>query len=175
MNEKILQVLNDQVQAEFVAFYTYLSMSAWLEANDWPGFAQWMRTHSDEEQIHAMKIYDFIFERKGAVTLKAIEQPPTEFASVEAAFEAALAHEQKVTAMINNIYKLAQTEGDYHTEVLMQWFINEQVEEEKIVEDALVLIRRAGNDPFQLLYVEKMVLESQQAAAAAEAGADAGA
>jgi len=169
MNKKVLQALNDQVQAEFIAFYTYLSMSAWLEANDWPGFAQWMRTHSEEEQMHAMKIYDFINERKGVVELKAIEQPPTEFNSVREVFEAALSHEEKVTAMINRIYKLAQEEGDYPTELLMQWYITEQVEEEKIVEDALVLIKRANNDPFQLLYMEKLILDNQAAEASAEA------
>ena len=171
MNKKVLQALNDQVQAELNAFYTYLSMSAWLEANDWPGFAGWMRTHSEEEQTHAMKIYDFINERKGVVELKAIDQPPTEFHSVREVFEAALSHEEKVTAMINRIYKLAQEEGDYPTELLMQWYITEQVEEEKIVEDALVLIKRANNDPFQMLYVQDMIVNAQAAEASAEAGA----
>lgn len=163
MNKQVLEALNDQVQAELNAFYTYLSMSAWLEANDWPGFARWMRTHSEEEQMHAMKIYDYIHERKGVVELQAIAKPPAEFHSVREVFEAALSHEEKVTAMINRIYKLAQEEGDYPTELLMQWYITEQVEEEKVVEDALVLIKRANNDPFQLLYVENMITGAQGA------------
>ncbi|RME61586.1 MAG: ferritin [Caldilineae bacterium] len=167
MNDKILAALNDQVWAEFVAFYTYLSMSAWLEANDWPGFAQWMRQHSAEEQMHAMKIYDFINERNGKVALQAIDQPPTEFNSVQEVFETALEHERHVTARINDIYRLAQEEGDYPTQVLMEWFINEQVEEEKIVEDALVMVKRAGDNPFQLMYVDQII--GQQAAAGGEA------
>ena len=155
MNEKVLAALNDQMQMEFTAFYTYLSMAAWLEANDWQGFAAWMQGHSDEEQVHAMKIYNFINDRKGKASLQAIAQPAGEFASVQEIFETALAHEKKVTASINKIYQLAKSEGDYPTEVLMQWFINEQVEEEKIVEDALVMVKRAGSDAFQLLFVEK--------------------
>lgn len=169
MNEKVLAALNNQIQMEMQAFYTYLSMAAWLEANDWPGFAAWMRGHSDEEQMHAMKIYDFVNDRKGAVTLQAIAQPPTEFDSVLSVFEEALAHEQAVTAAINKIYKLAQEEGDYPTEQLMQWYITEQVEEEKVVEDGLVMVKRAGDNPFQLLYVDQII--GGQAAAEA-AGAD---
>lgn len=157
MNDKVLAALNEQIQMEFSAFYTYLSMAAWLEANDWPGFATWMRGHAEEEQMHALKIYDFINERKGAVTLMQIPQPETSFESVRQIFEAALAHEQKVTASINQIYRLAKEEGDYPTELLMQWFINEQVEEEKVVEDALVMVKRAGSDPFQLFFVEQNI------------------
>lgn len=166
MNERVLSALNDQVRMEMMAFYTYLSMSAWLEANDWPGFAQWMRGHSDEEQMHAMKIFDYINERGGSVTLQALEQPPVEFDSVRQIFEEALAHERKVTAAINAIYSLASEEGDRATQLLMDWYVNEQVEEEKVVEDALILVKRAGDDPFQLLYVEQLI--------AGQAAADAG-
>jgi ferritin len=166
MNERVLSALNDQVRMEMMAFYTYLSMSAWLEANDWPGFAQWMRGHSDEEQMHAMKIFDYINERGGSVTLQGLEQPPVEFDSVRQIFEEALAHERKVTAAINAIYSLAVEEGDRATQLLMDWYVDEQVEEEKIVEDALILVKRAGDDPFQLVYVEQLI--------ASEAGADAG-
>jgi ferritin len=161
MNEKILNALNDQIRQEFVAFYTYLSISAWLEANDWPGFAKWMRNHSEEEQMHAMKIYDYVFERNGQVTLQALEQPPTEFDSVRSAFEAALEHERKVTAMINRIYALAQEEKDYPTVILMEWYVEEQVEEEKIVGDALVLINRAGDDPFKLMQIDATLGQQQ--------------
>lgn len=171
MNDKILAALNDQVQAEFTAFYTYLSMSAWLEANDWPGSAQWMRQHSAEEQMHAMKIFDFINERNEQVLLQAIPQPPTAFGSMQEVYEAALEHERRVTAMINNIYRLAQEEGDHPTQVLMEWFITEQVEEEKIVEDALVMVKRAGDNPFQLLYVDQLIGQQVSGGGGAEAGA----
>ena len=157
MNQKILNALNEQIRQEFFAFYSYLSISAWLEANDWPGFAQWMRHHSEEEQMHAMKIYDYVFERGDHVTLQALEQPATEFDSVRSAFEAALEHERKVTAMITRIYELAQEEKDYPTQILMQWYIEEQVEEEKVVQDALVLLDRAGDDPFNLTQVDALL------------------
>lgn len=168
MNEKVLAALNAQVQMEFTAFYTYLAMASWLEANDWPGFAAWMQGHSEEEKMHAMKIYDFINDRKGTVKLMAIPEPKTDYGSVQEIFEAALAHEEKVTASINKIYQLAKAEGDYPTELLMQWFITEQVEEEKLVEDALVMVKRAGGDPFQLFFVEKQI----DALGAEEAGAE---
>ncbi|MBV7328931.1 ferritin [Chloroflexi bacterium TSY] len=170
MNVKIQNALNDQINHEFYAFYSYLAMSAWLEANDWPGFAQWIRQHSDEEQMHAMKIYDYVNDRSGVVTLQAIDQPTTEFDSVQELFEAALEHERTVTASINRIYQLAQEEGDYPTQVLMEWFIQEQVEEEKLVEDALVMIKRADNNPFQLLYVDNQIDQIQPAQNQSEAG-----
>lgn len=159
MNQKIQDALNAQIGHEFTAFYTYLAMSAWLEANDWPGSAQWMRQHSGEEQLHAMKLYDFVNDRNGVVTLRTIEQPPTEYDSVRDVFAAALEHERHVTAAINRVYKLAQEEGDYPTQVLMEWFIQEQVEEEKVVEDALVTVTRAGDNPFQLLYVDNLLAQ----------------
>ena len=157
MNATIEAALNDQIQHELTAFYSYLAMAAWLEANDWPGYAQWMRNHSDEEQVHAMKIYDFVNDRNATVRLQAIAQPATEFDSVADLFEQALEHERAVTASINHIYQLAQAEGDYPTQVLMEWFITEQVEEEKLVEDALVMVKRAGDDPFQLMYVDAQI------------------
>lgn len=157
MNQKMLNALNEQIHQELFAFYAYLSMSAWLEANDWPGSAKWMRGHSTEEQAHAMKIYDYIYERGGHVTLQAIDQPPTEFDSVRSVFEAALEHERKVTAMINRIYELAQEEKDYPTQLLMHWYIEEQVEEEKIVGDALLLLDRAGDDQFKMMHIDSVL------------------
>jgi ferritin len=98
-------------------------------------------------------------DRNGQVMLQAIEQPSTEFDSVQQVFEEALEHERRVTDMINSIYKLAQAEGDYPTQVLMEWFISEQVEEEKVVEDALVMVKRAGEDSFQLLFVDNLLAQ----------------
>lgn len=169
MNSKVQDALNNQINHELFAFYSYLAMSAWLEANDWPNMALWMRQHSEEEQMHAMKIYDFVNDRNGIVTLQQIKQPTNEFDTVEQLFEAALEHERQVTASINAIYELAKRENDYPTQVLMEWFIQEQVEEEKLVEDALTMIRRAGNDPFQLLYVDGQIDQIQGGGADAQA------
>ena len=169
MNSKVQEALNNQINHEMFAFYSYLAMAAWLEANDWPNMAQWMRQHSEEEQMHAMKIYDYINDRNGIVTLQAINQPDAEFDTVEELFESALNHERHVTQTINSIYELAKNEGDYPTQVLMEWFIQEQVEEEKLVEDALTMVKRAGNDPFQLLYVDGQIDQIQGGAEEAAA------
>ena len=167
MSSKLQEALNDQIRNEMFAFYSYLAMTAWLEASDWPGMAAWMRNHSTEEQMHAMKIFDFVNDRNWVVTLQPIEQPTTEFDSVLELFEAALKHELHVTASINSIYRLAQEESDYPTQVLMEWFIQEQVEEEKLVEDAVTMVKRAGEDPFQLLYVDHQIAQIQPTEAAA--------
>src|SRR5215470_15850655 len=103
-NENVLAALNNQINMEFSAFYTYLAASAYFEAGGLRGFAAWMRHHADEEMVHAMKIYDFIHHRLGRVKLEAIAAPQFSWKSAQAALEAALTHEQKVTAAINSLY-----------------------------------------------------------------------
>jgi len=132
MIEKAMQeAMNEQINKEMFSSYLYLSMAAYFEDKNLPGFANWMRLQADEEREHAMKFYDFILERGGRVILKAIDAPKTEWlSSLEVAQEVA-AHEAKVTASINALYELALKEKDYPAQVMLQWFISEQVEEEK--------------------------------------------
>lgn len=123
--------MNEQINKELFSSYLYLSMAAYFETKNLPGFANWMRIQSDEEREHAMKFYDFILERGGAVTLKAVEAPKSSWKSALEVAEEVAAHEAKVTASIYGLYELAQKEKDYPAQMMLQWFISEQVEEEK--------------------------------------------
>lgn len=123
--------MNEQINKELFSSYLYLSMAAYFEAKNLPGFANWMRIQSDEEREHAMKFYDFILETSGEVKLKAIDAPKTTWSSSLEVAEEVAAHEVKVTASIYSLYELAQKEKDYPAQMMLQWFITEQVEEEK--------------------------------------------
>lgn len=132
MIEKTMQdALNEQINKELFSSYLYLSMAAYFEDKNLPGFANWMRMQADEEREHAMKFYDFILERGGRVFLKSIEAPKTDWNSNMEVVEEVAAHEGKVTASIHALYELALKEKDYPAQVMLQWFITEQVEEEK--------------------------------------------
>jgi ferritin len=129
--------INEQIKAEFYSAYMYLSMSAYFEARNLPGFAKWLRVQFQEEQTHALKFYDYVIQRDGRVQLEAITHPPVEWEGNLEAFQAVLEHEQKVTGMINKLYEVALKQKDYATQVMLQWFINEQVEEEKNASDII--------------------------------------
>jgi ferritin len=130
INKTVQDAINEQIKNELYSAYLYLSMAGYFESLTLPGFANWMKVQATEEQEHAMKFFNYVFERGGRVTLKAIDQPPFEWKSPLEVFEQALGHEQKVTGMINSLYALALKENDYASQVMLQWFINEQVEEE---------------------------------------------
>ena len=123
--------MNEQINKELFSSYLYLSMAAYFENKNLIGFANWMRVQADEERGHAMKFYDFIVETGGRVWLKAIEAPQTDWSSSLEVAEEVATHEAKVTASIYSLYELAMQEKDYPAQVMLQWFINEQVEEEK--------------------------------------------
>lgn len=138
--------MNDQLRKELNAYYLYLSMAAWLGHRNYTGFASWMRAQALEEQAHAMKIFDFIEDRGGRVVLGALDEPTPEFASPLAAFEAAQAHEAKVSTSILALYELAMKEKDYASQVMLQWFITEQVEEEKTSTQIVETLRMIGEN-----------------------------
>ena len=127
---KIQKALNKQINVEFSAFYSYLSMAAYFESHHMPGFASWYKVQSNEEFKHAMKLYEFIISRGEKVVLTAIEAPETEGKSFLSVFEAAYAQELKVSALINDLVDLAKSEGDHATAIMLQWFVPEQLEEE---------------------------------------------
>lgn len=155
LSQGIQDAINDQIHHEFQSAYVYLSMSAYLEAANFSGFAKWMRIQAREEVTHAMRLFDYVNDRNGRVTLKALEQPPTNFKSVLDTFEHALNHEQKVTSMIHSLYALATRENDYATQVALQWFINEQVEEEATATKVVDRLKLAGEDGAALLMLDK--------------------
>jgi len=136
--------LNEQIAKEAYSAYLYLSISAYYESANLPGFAHWMRVQSQEEWEHALKLFDHVNDRGGRVTLQAIAQPPAEFASPRDAFEKVVEHEQQVTAAVNELYGLALKENDYATQVALQWFIQEQVEEEKTAGQILANLKGIG-------------------------------
>jgi len=153
MKERMLIALNEQINAEQYSALLYLSMSAWFEEKGLPGFANWMYIQYQEELTHANKIFKFVNERSGRVKLKAIEQMPVEFDSVVNVVEKTLEHEKHVTSLIHNLVDIAVEERDHATQSFLQWFVDEQVEEEANVTeilDTLKLINGQGNGIFML-------------------------
>ncbi len=153
MNTKMEKALNEQLNAELYSAYLYLSMSTYFESLNFSGFANWMRVQAQEETGHAMKFYSYIFERDGAVTLTAIDAPTTSWKSPLEAFENAYQHEVKVSGLIHDLVYLARAEKDIPTENFLQWFVEEQVEEESStlgVVQKLKLIKDSANGLFML-------------------------
>lgn len=158
MFSKTLQdAINAQINHELYSAYLYLSMAAHFESKNLPGFARWMYIQNQEETKHAMKFYKYIYDRAGAVTLKAIAQPPTKFKAPLEVIEEVLEHEQKVTGLINKLYELALKEKDYPTQSMLQWFINEQVEEEKSAAEIIAMLKMIGDSPVSLMMADKQV------------------
>ena len=146
ISQSMVDAINSQVVAEFYSSYLYLSMAAYFESEGLEGFSSWMKAQAQEELSHGMKLFNHVNERDGRVLLDAIEKPQTGWDSPLAAFEAAYGHEQKVTSLINDLVTLAREEKDYASENFLQWFVNEQVEEEanaKAIVDQLKFV--AGN------------------------------
>ena len=155
LNKKMEEALNEQVNAELYSAYMYLSMESYFKSLNLNGFANWMRAQTQEEVTHAMKIYDFINERGGRVTLKAVEGPPTKWDSPLAVFEAVYAHEQKVTRLINNLVDLAIKEKDHATNSFLQWFVNEQVEEESSADEVVQQLKMMENAPGGMFMLDR--------------------
>ncbi len=147
ISKKMEEALNEQVNAEMYSAYLYLSMESYFRSLNLNGFANWMRVQTQEEMMHAIKIYDFVNERGGRITLKAIEGPPTKWKSPLAVFEAVYAHERKVTGLINNLVNLAVEEKDHATNTFLQWFVNEQVEEESSADEIVQQLKMMKNAP----------------------------
>lgn len=162
LNDAIQKALNEQIKDEFYASHLYLAMAAYFQANNLPGFAHWMEVQSAEERGHALRIYRYINDRGGRVVLKEIGEPPAEFDSPLDVFEKALKHEQKVTAAINGIYAMAVKEGDYATQVMLNWFVEEQVEEEKSATEVVEMLKRAGDKGHVLLMLDRQLAQRKE-------------
>lgn len=149
------KALNGQVNVEFYSAYLYLSMEAYFESLSLKGFVNWMRCQTQEEIVHAMKIYDHINERGGRVKLTAIEAPKIEWKSPLDAFEGTLAHEQKVTGLINDLVDLAMSERDHASNSFLQWYVDEQVEEEDSVGIVIDKLNLIGDAPEGLFMIDR--------------------
>jgi ferritin len=159
ITKKVQDAINTQITAEFYSAYLYLSMAGYFESIDLKGFANWMRVQAQEEQFHAMKFYTYIFERGGTVTLHAIDAPPANWDSPLAVFEATLQHEQKVTAMINDLVYLARGEKDNAAEIFLHWFVNEQVEEENNDRTVLGQLKLIKDSPQALFLMDNQMAQ----------------
>ena len=155
LSKTVQDALNDQIRHEFASAYLYLAMSAYSDSLNLPGFAHWMRLQYQEELAHAMKLFDFVNDRGGRVILQGIEQPPADFQSPLGLFQQALDHERQVSALINRLYELAVRENDYPTQAHLQWFITEQVEEEKSASQIVEHIKMIGDSSAALLMLDR--------------------
>lgn len=155
LTENILKALNDQIQAELYSSYVYLSMAAYLETTNMPGYAAWMRVQSSEEYAHAIRIFEFVLERDETVALQAIGQPPAEFGTPLEVAKQALEHERHVTSLIHDIYGQAKEVNDYGTQVMLEWFITEQIEEEKSATDIVQMFEMAGDHMPTLFLIDR--------------------
>ena len=154
LSKTMQDAINEQIKNEFYSAYLYLSMSAYFESINMPGSAKWMRTQFGEEQTHGLKMFDFIHDRGGRIALKAIDAPAVDFASPVAVWEMVLAHEQKVTGLINKLYAQAVTENDYASQTFLTWFITEQVEEEQWSGELMSLMEQFHGHPGQLFMLD---------------------
>jgi ferritin len=168
MNEKIEKAFNAQVNAEFYSAYLYLAMASHFAVQNLEGMATWMRIQVDEERLHAHKFVDFIIDRGGRVVLEQIDKPKTEWSSPLEAFRDALKHEQLVTQKINTLLELATKENDHAAATFLQWFVTEQVEEEKNVHLIISKLEFIKDNPTGLLLIDQQL--GQRTAAATTAG-----
>lgn len=157
LNSKIEDALNGQINQEMAAAYSYLAASAWFDENNFDGFAKWMELQRQEELEHASKLVDYLHDRGGKLTLAAVEKPRDAYQSIMEVFQAALRSEENNTASIHALYKLAADEGDYPTQSFLKWFIDEQVEEERTMNDAIGMLEHAGDDRSALLVLNQQM------------------
>jgi ferritin len=149
------KAMNDQVRKEFESGYTYLSMAAWMEDQNLPGFAAWLRQQAREEGTHALKIFNHLIDRGCRVRLQPLAGPTTEFKSPLEVFQQVKQHEESVTKSINDLYGMAVDDRDYASQVFLEWFITEQVEEEKNSTQVLESVRRVGSDQAALVMLDR--------------------
>lgn len=155
MNKKLQDALNEQIKNELYSAYLYLSMAAYCESENLPGFAHWMKVQAKEETGHGMKIFEFLTDRGVRVVLQAIPQPKADFASPQDVFEKTLEHEQKVTGLINQLYETAEETKDNTAQVFLHWFISEQVEEEKNATHILEMLKAVKPKSAGMIMLDK--------------------
>ena len=163
LHQAIQNAINEQINSELHSAYVYLAMAAYCESINLRGFAHWMRLQCQEEVSHGMKLFDYVHDRGGRVMLRAIAEPAAEFKSPLDMMQHTLEHERKVTAKINDLYALAIKENDYATQVHLQWFISEQVEEEKNASELVNRLQMVGDQSAALLLLDREVGARQNA------------
>jgi ferritin len=155
MDAKLKEAMNEQIRNEFYSAYMYLAMAAYCESVNLPGFSHWLKVQAREEQDHGMKIFSFLIDTGVRVKLLAIDQPPAEFESATDVFEQVLKHEKKITALINKLYNLAVEANDTASMVMLQWFVTEQVEEEKNAARILSMLKMVRPDSAGMIMLDR--------------------
>lgn len=154
IKKRVENALNEQMNKEFYSYYLYLSMAAHFDSNNLKGFSQWLKIQAKEEAGHAMKLYEYLISRGGKVILQPIDAPPSDWKAHKNIFEDAYRHEQKVTGLISKLVELAKSEKDHPTEIFLQWFVTEQVEEEALASEVLQKLQLIGNDGSALFVLD---------------------
>ena len=155
LSKKMEAALNDQLREETYSAYLYWAMAADFEEKNLTGFANWMRIQAQEEMVHAIKFYTFLIDRGGRVKLQALEAPPSEWKTLLAAFEAALKHERHITGCINKLKDVARKENDNAASMFLDWFVNEQVEEEKNADEKVKTLKLVGDNGHGILMLDR--------------------
>ena len=159
LSEKMLKAINEQINKELYSAYLYLSMSADCESKCLGGFANWLKVQYNEETEHAMKLYKYVLEQGGKIELMAIDKPSSEFGTCLEMFQKVLEHEKFVTKSIHDLYALAIEEKDYASQIMLQWFVSEQVEEEAHATEIVERLKMAGNSVGALLMYDRAMGE----------------
>lgn len=154
ISKGIQDILNAQINAEQYSAQLYLAMSASCEVKGFKGFGHWLRVQAGEETGHALKLLAYLLDRGGIPEIRAISAPPKEFGGVIHVFEEVLSHEQAVTAKINTMFELARTEKDYSSEIALQWYVAEQVEEEATAHQLVEQLRAVGDKGGGVWYLD---------------------
>lgn len=154
IKKRIEDAINDQINKEFYSYYLYLSMGAYFDTSNLRGFGQWLKIQAKEEAGHAMKLYEYLISRGGHVVLQRIDAPPSAWKAHKDVFEDAYKHEQRVTGLITKLVELAKAEKDHSTEVFLQWFTTEQVEEEAAANEILQKLRLVGKEGSALFMLD---------------------
>jgi len=168
---QLADAMNEHMKNEFYSSYLYLAMAAWSESAGFEGAGQWMRRQAAEEHGHGMKFYDFLLDRGATVVLKSIPQPPADFGTLRAMYEQGLRHEEMVSQSINRLYALALQDHDFAAAQFLDWFVKEQVEEEKTMQTIVDRLTLAGGDGPALLQLDRELASAKQDAGEAEGGA----
>jgi len=157
ISDRLTERLNEQIRMEFQSASYYMGMRMYLTREDWPGMASFMEAQALEEAGHAKKFYDFLDEVDREASMPGVEEPRGDFASLEEVFETALQQEKKVTESIHRLFEVAREEGDYPAYSLLEWFVDEQVEEENTFRGILTKIRRLQDQPLALYELDEQL------------------
>jgi len=161
LSKTVVDALNEQINREIYSSYLYLAMAAWSESANRRGMAHWLREQSKEEYGHAMKILGYIEDHGAKVVLKAIGEPPAEFKNPVELFQQVLAHEKKISGHVHDLHALATKEKDVPTQIFLQWFVTEQVEEEKNATEIVENFKLVGEAPGGLFMIDRHLATRQ--------------